>query len=226
GIMDEPRVDVQDYFGTWRHEENFPPPRAVDTKYFFGSDGTLKPETPGGGQAMFFDNGQPPQISGQGQGPKNFASFLGPPLEKEFRYSGEAVAHVELTHDRPIGHIAVTVYNVTGQTWKPVNWGFYNYNIRNTPERFDPITPSDKVSLNVPLLPVDMVIPAGSRVAVVLSANNAGGPGTLPVPSLGTSTVDLAKSYMSFPVLDGIEPMNPQPLNLLRKPSTASSAGN
>ncbi|MBI2078772.1 MAG: prolyl oligopeptidase family serine peptidase [Euryarchaeota archaeon] len=228
GIMDEPRADIQDYRGVWRREDNYPPSRVVDTKFFFTGDGKLKSEGPGTGQASFWDNQQGPQLNGGpiSGAPKNFASFVSQPLEQEFRYSGEAVAHVELTHSTPIGHIAVTVYEVDGQTWRPVNWGFYGYNIRNTPEKFDPILPNEKIVLNVPLLPTDMVIPAGRQVAVVFSAQNSGGPGMLPVPSGGTSTVDLAKSHITFPMLDGIEPLAPQPLNLRGQPATYGSQGN
>lgn len=223
GIMDEPRAQIQDYFGVWRQEDNFPPGRVQHTRFYLAPNRLVA--EPGSGTATFTDNGQ--AFNGLVPVPGNAVAFIGPKLDKEFRYSGEAVAHLELSHDMPRGHVAVTVYNVTGDNWRPVNWGYHNYNIRNDPAKYDPLLPGTRFTLAVPLLPTDMVIPKGSQVAVVFAGQSAGGPGMLPPPSGGTSTLHLGeKSYVSFPVLDGIEPMSPQPRNILGKAANRSSAGN
>lgn len=209
GIMDEPNALIQDFAGVWRTEDNFPPSRVEPRVLYFDQGGKLS-EAAGTGQSSFLDNGRPYDPN-NAQGPQAVA-FLTPKLEQEFRYSGEAVATVEISHSMPRGQIAVAVYNVTGGQWRPVNWGYYNYNIRNAPERYDPVMPSQRFTLQVPLLPTDMVIAAGSQMAVVLSGQSTGGPGMLPPPSAGTTTVfHGAKSFITFPSLDGIEPLVAQP---------------
>jgi X-Pro dipeptidyl-peptidase len=247
GIMDEPRAQIQDYFGIWHEEDNFPPTRAAMTKYFLAPNAIGA--APGSGSAAFVDNGDAMvrslSVPGQLQ---NYVSFVGPKLEKEFRYSGEAWAHLDLAHSAPRGQVAVTVFNVTGDVWKPINWGYYNFNIRNDPAKYEPLVPEQKFHLAVPLLPTDMVIPAGSQLGIALSGQTTsltcatavvrqfapvvpmgacGGPGVLPPPSGGRTTVFFGeKTYVDFPMLDGMSPMSPQPLNILGKPATYSSAGN
>jgi X-Pro dipeptidyl-peptidase len=209
GIMDEPEADIQDFAGVWRTEEDWPPSRAVQTRFYFDASGELKSE-PGTGTSMFIDNGQPPAP----QAPVNpgAVAFMGPVLTEPFRYSGEAYATLTLSHSVPRGHIAVTVYNVTGTNWRPVNWGYFNFNIKDDPAVYQPLTPNQQFRLHVPLLPTDMVIDVGSRLVVVLSAATTGGPSMTPPPSGGATTVIHGeKSFITFPTLDSITPTCPQP---------------
>lgn len=218
GIMDEPEADVQDFAGVWRTEEDWPPTRAEQKRFFFDASGELK-DAPGSGQSMFVDAGQPydPTASVDST---TASAFLGPVLEEEFRYSGEAYATLTLQHSVPRGHIAVTVYNVTGTTWRPVNWGFFNFNIKDDPSTYEPLSPNERFNLHVPLLPTDMVIAAGSRLAIVLSAATVGGPSMTPPPSGGLTTIIHGEdSFITFPTLDGITPTCPQPVMTGRDPN-------
>jgi X-Pro dipeptidyl-peptidase len=228
GIMDEPEADIQDFAGVWRTEEDWPPSRAVPQRFYFDASGELT-DGAGAGQSMFVDAGQP-FYSPSDVDPTNAATFLGPVLTEPFRYSGEAAATLTLSHSMPRGQIAVTVYNVTGDDWQPVNWGYFNYNIRNDPARYDLLTPGERFRLHVPLLPTDMVIGAGSRLAVVLSATATGspaepaagppGPEMAPLPSGGVTTVFHGDdSFITFPTIDSIAPTCPQPMMTGRDPN-------
>jgi X-Pro dipeptidyl-peptidase len=217
GIMSEPEADIQDFEGVWRTEETWPPTRAVNRTFYLDASGQLK-DAPGTGQSMFLDNGQAPTPTA----PVNpsSATFLGPVLTEPFRYSGQALATLTLSHSAPTGHVAVTVYNVTGNVWQPVNWGFFNYNIKDDPAVFTPLSPNQPFTLHFGLLPTDMVITTGSRLAVVLSATSTGGPSMLPPPSGGLTTVIHGEdSHVTFPTIDGIAPLCPQPKMTGRDPN-------
>lgn len=221
GIMDEPRAEIQDYLGVWRQEDTFPPSRAVPIRYHLGPGGLSNSSQTGSG--TFIDLGVVPTPASP-RPSDSYLVFSTPKLTKEFRYSGEAVANLELSHAAPRGQVAITVYNVTGTSWKPVNWGWHSYNIRNGPDRYDPVVPGERFRLQVPLLPTDMVIPAGSQLAVVLSGIHQGGVNVQPPPSGGQTTVHYgANTNIVFPTLDGITPMDPQPRNLRGAPAAFSS---
>ena len=196
--------------GVWRTEEDWPPTRAMPQKFYLDASGELK-DAPGAGTSMFVDNGQPPAPTGTVDTP-NYVSYMGPVLTEPFRYSGEATATLSLSHSVPRGHVAVTVYNVTGTNWRPVNWGYFNYNIKDDPAAYTPLTPNERFSLHFPLLPTDMVITTGSRLAIIISASTTGGPSMTPPPSGGATTIIHGEnSYVSFPTLDDIMPTCPQP---------------
>lgn len=217
GIMDEPEADIQDFAGVWRTEEDWPPSRAISKVFYFDASGDLK-DAPGAGESTFVDDGQAPNplLPANPQA----VAFMGPVLTEPFRYSGEASATLTLTHSAPRGHVAVTVYNVTGETWTPINWGYYNFNIRNDPATYEPLTPGQRFNLQVPLLPTDMVVDAGSRLAIVLSASTSGGPSMTPPPSGGlTTAIHGEHSFIAFPTIDTITPTCPQPVMTGRDPN-------
>jgi X-Pro dipeptidyl-peptidase len=206
GIMDEPAVQIQDPKGVWREEDDFPPTRATHHRYYLG--GSSLRDEPGTGTATFLDAASTPAGPG-------VATYVQPqPFESEFRFTGEAVAHLELRHSMPRGQIAVTVSVMNGTNVTPIAYGFHSYNIRNAPDRYDPLTPGETFRLRVPLLPTDAVVDPGSRLIVTLSGNNptSTGPNMLPPPSGGTTTIlHGANTYVDFPRIDGAPPLAPQP---------------
>lgn len=209
GILAEPQVMIQDPEGVWRWEDDFPPSRGVPTKFYFDATGLVA--QPGSGTSQFRDSGLPLD---PGVPAPHIQSFRTEPFASDFRYSGEAIVQLDLMHSAPRGQVVVTVYNASETGMQPINWGYYGYNIRNGADRWDPILPNERFRVSFPLLPTDMLVPAGNHLVVELSGQDDPnvGPNMNPPPSGGTTIVYHGEaSSITFPYLDSIEPIMPQP---------------
>lgn len=179
GLLDEPRVDVEDDTGTWRHEADWPPSRATPVTFY---------PVPGGGLAAEPEDGVVDYASTSLAPPQGgHVVFLSEPLAAPLRYAGAPHVRVTFSLLGVEGTLAATLYDVGNDTWSPaeriVNQGFIDLRHIDSMEGASPVIPGVHTAV-FDMYPQDDVIPAGHRVALVLSGN---APEEAPVQVLSTA---------------------------------------
>jgi predicted acyl esterase len=162
-ILKMPPVVTQDSSYTWHEEKAFSPSRS---RRFYLDDGGTLSSGPGKGQGIFVDNEQPLQAS-VARGPEA-AYYVTEPLEDDLHYMGSVRTTLDLTHSSATGHVGVSLYDVDGDEWTPITYGFANLALRNGLYSYDPVVPGERFKVEVPVLPYDVVIPAGHRLGVAI----------------------------------------------------------
>jgi predicted acyl esterase len=227
GIMEMPGALVQDQRGQWHEEDALEPSRAVTTRFYPAEDGSLTPDPIEGG-ASFVDNGLGVDPRGAcfyvGVGwilgcapaqPATATFFQTAPYEEEVRFSGVGAVRLRLSHSAPHGRVGVTLYDIDGEKWKPLTYGYSSLNLRDGNEyEFRPITPGDVFTHELELIARDFVLPAGHRLGVAIGSQvdmnpkGLGGNGFNPVPSGGTTEVDLGpETFLELDLLPGSTPV-------------------
>lgn len=204
GLLAEPAVDVEDDTGTWRHEADWPPSRATPLTFWLSADYGLISEAPAEGRALFpgYPLSTAPFFDGE--------AFVSAPLEADLRYAGAPHVRLDLSSVGlgVDGTVAVTLYDVGNETWSPaeriVNQGFLDLRHRNSMDAPEPIAPGERFEAIFDLYPQDDVIPAGHRLALVLSGTSPDGApvSVLPVGVGGTVHVHVGPATsITFPTI-------------------------
>ncbi len=203
-----PGALIEDENGVWRTEGEWPPARAESTRLFLSADGRLR-RAHGEGTSTFIDNGAAPDrslpVSPQA------SHFRTKPSGEGLRISGQGLVHLRLSHSSPTGHVAVTLYRIDGDHWKPLTHGLYSYNVRKDINRFNTVQPGEIFELTIPLSPLETNFPIGSRIGISIGSQAEGmqlnGSPMVAPPSGGTTQLFHGRiSFLELPVIDGIVP--------------------
>lgn len=194
-----PRAEVQDAFGAWRMEDDWPPADAVPAVFELSGDGRLVNGTEATAGTMPVPMSAP--VEGQGStlaDPWNDAKLVCPlcptfvtePFEEEFRFAGMPTVHVTVTPTGPGGYIAAHLFaQLPGEglaSSKVLGMGG-GINLLYADGSLDPkpLTPGQPVLAKLEMEPMDAVVPPGSRLMLVLHQGGFGShlppPDTFPV---------------------------------------------
>ncbi|HEX2021241.1 MAG TPA: CocE/NonD family hydrolase [Candidatus Thermoplasmatota archaeon] len=157
GIMDEPLVDVEDDTGTWRHEDLWPRPDAQALRLYPSADGTLG-DAPGAGTSVYADGAALPVAPAS-------VRFESAPLPRALRLVGVPTFEIAFSSTHPRASLVATLY--AGD--KIADQGFLDLLHWEGMESGSPLTPGETYRTTVRFYPQDVLLPAGSRLALVVS---------------------------------------------------------
>ncbi|HLE97444.1 MAG TPA: CocE/NonD family hydrolase [Candidatus Thermoplasmatota archaeon] len=216
-LLAEPRVQVESDDGVWRNEADWPPSRATVTVLHLDAGEALS-TAPGAGAASWVDDGR--RVAGSIPG-ANAAVWITPPLDAPLHYAGIPHLGLDLEHTASSGTVAAALYDVEGEGFDPrsarlLDQGFLDLRHRASMEKGEPVVPGARMHVSFGMYPQDDVVPAGHRLALLLTATGPEHPGVkiAPVASGGRTTVHFGEgSYLSLPVLadDPARLESPQP---------------
>lgn len=175
GVMDEPQATIIRPDGQRDTDAVWPPADAAEVSLHFGPNGTLTP-TPASGSQQFTDlqSQTESEMTADPQTAKpNRLAFLTPVLTSEHRLSGIGRVHVTFTADSTSTPLsALLVEYRDGQPVRIVTRGAIDTKNRDSLSTPTPLVPGQQATATVELEPKDYVFAAGSRLGVVVVANN------------------------------------------------------
>lgn len=178
-----PRVQVQDSLGEWRNEAAWPPAQSQPTKLFLGGDGALlrRPTADAGEVTIGFDPLRLASNVGPSAPCAACATFATEPMDKEFRFAGIPELDLEVTPLGPGGFVSAWLYQVTDEgSARRVGWGMVDLRFAEGDGTPRQVNPGHPIKVHLPLEPLDVVIPAGDQLVLVLSEGSYGAPDHLP----------------------------------------------
>ncbi|HWH08990.1 MAG TPA: CocE/NonD family hydrolase [Candidatus Thermoplasmatota archaeon] len=185
-----PKAQVQDSSGQWRMEDAWPPRDAVPTLLHLAS-GKLAGE-PGASGSVLVGGADP------GFGPVECplcARFAGETLEQELRFSGIPRLRVNVTPTAPAGQLAAWLYAEEGGKLQRVGWGAVDLRFPQGGEKASPVVPGQRVAVDLAFEALDVVVPAGGSLVLVLHtdgyADHLGNPAPLRVQVGEGATLEL-----------------------------------
>ena len=193
-----PVAEVQDSAGQWRVENAWPPADAKDTTFYLATGGKLSNDKPTTSDAQLATM-LLPVPPGQGWAPGDAweypastmcaacPTFATAPFAKEFRFAGLPRVHVTVTPAGPGGYLAAFLYaqDASGKLTQLGMGGGIDLRFADGSETMTPIIPGMPLVAKMELEPMDAVVPAGSKLVLVLHQGGYGDhlppPDTFPV---------------------------------------------
>ena len=184
GITQWPQVQVQSEDGTWRATPSFAG-MGAEQLVPLGAQGALGTPGPAGSTATYAETSS--------------TSFTGPELTAPLHLSGQAVLEGLIALDRPDGHFAVTLEEVSASgTARTLTRGYLSAVHRESLIRQVPVQPGHATPYRIRTYPFDKTLAAGSRLRVVLAGFDDS---TLPAGTGYTATVATdGRSVLRLPV--------------------------
>ena len=172
GVMDEPPVRCFiPPTGEWKALEDWPPPQARWTSFYFHADGTLSEHEPWPGPGAVSFNEAAFEHGG--------CLFATPPLVENTEILGPAVATLHLSADDAEALVFVTVLAIDREGKElELTRGWLRASqrrVRETAEPWDPVLaheeraplePGKTYELRVPIVPTARLFRAGERIAI------------------------------------------------------------
>lgn len=202
-----PAVQVQDSLHAWRNESAWPPADAAPLALRLCPGGILS-EAPCAGAARalvgpdpFHPGGYLDQY-GADQFTEGFpdacatcASFAAPPRDATLRFAGAPVLDLTVTPTGRTGHVAAFLYVEADGVARRVGWGQADLRFAAGDGASHPVTPGEPMRVRLTLEPLDVAVPPGATLRVLLSqgASSDHVPSAPPVPvwlECGTLTLD------------------------------------
>jgi predicted acyl esterase len=180
-----PAFKVQDSAGIWRDESVWPPP-GVSTPLWLGEDGGLH-ASPTSGQATRpllpdpLHTDLPPLLSRPSL-PRALedgcplpicSAFATAPQQTKLRFAGRPELELTVTPILPAGYVTAYLYADDGKTATRIGWGQADIRFPRADEHPATVTPGRPMKLTLRLQPLDDVVPAGSRLVLVLGQGAA-----------------------------------------------------
>lgn len=170
GILDAPRVQVQNDDMKWRHEAHFP---AMDETMRLPLGPTLG--EPGTGEKSYFD-----AIGGLMSipGAVTQVEWVSEPLPFDYNLSGMPVFHGNVTSDAARASLILTLQEeMPNGNRRSINFGIQSLNHVASLENGNPNIAGNRQEVHLQFFPQDDVIHEGSRIVLIASGNTIGGPG-------------------------------------------------
>ena len=174
-----PKVQVEDSAGRWRSDASWPPADAEPLTFYLAPGGKLSTTPVSGSERVPV-----------GPAPKHFpatfenemldvlcqacALFASEPLEGELRFAGMPQLPVTVVPSGPGGHLAAWVYAADDSGRQLVGWGQLDLRFAEGGETASVVVPGQPLVARLQIEPLDVVIPAGMHLVVVLHQGSYG----------------------------------------------------
>lgn len=174
-----PRVQVEDSAGVWRSDHSWPPTDAQPLTFHLAPGGVLATEPAAGHEQVpvgptpkhfptTFENGPLDALCGA------CASFTSEPMETELRFAGIPQLPVTVIPSGPGGHLAAWLYIEEGSQRDLVGWGQLDLRFAEGGETASVVVPGEPIVARLQLEPLDVVVPAGASLVLVLHQGSYG----------------------------------------------------
>lgn len=203
-----PRVEVQDGALQWRTEIDWPPRDAAPVRFYLTPEGVLATE-PAKSNARVTVGPAPNKMGDMLMLDTSLDDPLCPmcprftsePLESELRISGLPPVPLTVVPTAPFGHISAWLYALGPDGAAGVGWGSIDLHYAAGDGVRRDVEPGKPVVARLQLEPLDEVVPAGSRLLLLL---HQGGYGDH-TASLPTAPIEIEvggeASYVELPAI-------------------------
>ncbi|MHB1260881.1 MAG: CocE/NonD family hydrolase [Thermoplasmatota archaeon] len=219
GILDAPRVQIQDDDGRWHHEQVWPPTDTMAHRFRFTADGRLD-QVGGEGTVSYHDGAGTPLYDIDRPSAVDLAQtpfsvyWRSEPLTQEWLVSGMPVFHANITVDKPRANLILTIgEQLPDGTLRSFNFCAQSLNhVSSLASGMVDIT-DVRQEVTLKCFPQDDVLHAGSRLVLVAAGNTVGSPspGFQPLTYGAFITIDVADAWLELPVDHSIVYEEPQP---------------
>jgi X-Pro dipeptidyl-peptidase len=232
GILDAPRVQVQDDDGRWHHEQVWPPTDTMHHRFHLRGNGTLG-DGSSPGSLSFFDGagnaGVGPTCTGGIETDVGTvgnacspsvdlarAAWRSEPLGTEWVVSGFPVFHGNVTASGARANLILSLAEeLADGTVRSFNYCVQSLNHVQSLESGNPNVAGLRQEVEFVCFPQDDVLHAGSRLVLYAAgnivSNGEPGPGFQPFSSGSTITIDTDGAWIELPVDHSVVYEDPQP---------------
>ena len=217
GILDAPRVQVQDDAELWRHEDAWPPTDASWVTLHPDASGALGTQ-PGSGEASYdaFDITEAIGFGTNELLPPDMVLWESAPLEEDWHVSGMPVLEANVTASARRASLMLTLIERNASGDRAFNFAAMSLNhVSSLAAGEDDVSGLTQL-VRVRFFPQDDVVHKGSRLVLVAAANlvagSEPGPSLQPVGEGGTVTISLDVASLALPLDTSIVYEDPQPL--------------
>lgn len=212
GILDAPRVQVQDDDARWRHEQSWPPLDVTRHRLHL-KNGLLDAVSGDAAGSSYFDRRGGLAALPNEPGPAQ-AVWVSEPLASEWTISGQPVFHGNVTATGQRASLVLTLQ----EEWPDGSRRSFNFCAQSLNHvaslaAGDPDISDLRQEVEVRCFPQDDVVHAGSRLVLVAAGNTVGGPNPSlqPVADGSTITIDHEGAWLELPVDHRLVYESPQP---------------
>jgi putative CocE/NonD family hydrolase len=185
----EARVHAQNSAGEWYSGDEWPPEEADPRTLYLGTDGDLRTSADGetGSQVVYVDETReydPTQPSDPEPGCRSCASFVSEALDERLRIAGVPEVNVTATPTGPAPHLTAYLYAVDEEdNAQRLGWGQVDLRYAQEGPEAGTVVPGEAIDVHIPIEPLDGVVEAGQRLALVLHQGTVGGRTYSPTPT-------------------------------------------
>ncbi len=187
GIMAEPLVDIQRPDGAWETYDRWPQPGSRPQRLWLAAGALVARPAQDGATQRFTDGGSRLEFSAE-------------PTDQPLRLSGTPRIEVTMSADRtrtPLTALLVAYGPGTRPT--VLTRGTIDTQNRYSLSHAVPLQPGRDYRVSWTLHPLDVVVPAGHHLGLILDAND---PGMIALdPAEATITVQLSRSSLTLPIV-------------------------
>lgn len=162
----EARVHAQSNDGEWYTAEEWPPAAATPTPLYLGTDGDLRdsPADDTGTATVTID-----PADSTGPDCSSCVTFESDPVDGDFRFAGIPDLHVTVTPTGPGGHLSGFLYTVDDDGGaERLGWGQVDLRFAQERPSGKTVTPGEALDVHLPFEPLDVVVPDGHRLVLVV----------------------------------------------------------
>ncbi len=202
-----PEPDLDAYSGEWRYEPEWPPARARPHVLVpDGGEQTLAVRGDVGVTGHIRGTYYPPYGLALDQRPDEIHSLVCDwPVAGELEILGRPVLELVLRSTHPVAQVAARLTEVLPDgTSALVSRGILNLAHRDSHTEPEPLTPGEEYAVRVELDATSWTFTPGNRVRLAIAG--AGWPDAWPPPAAAELTVDLVRTRLVLPALDGPAP--------------------
>ncbi|WP_255150958.1 CocE/NonD family hydrolase [Halorarius halobius] len=176
-----PEVYAQRSDGDWYTAESWPPEAAEPRTLYLGSDGDVRPSPdPQTGTGTVYTDG----TTSPAPGARGCVTVETEPFDAEFRLAGVPTVEVTATPTSSAPHLTTHLFSVAPDgTAERLGWGQVDLRFAKDRPRGEPVVPGEAIDVRIPIEPLDAVVPAGHRLAVVLNQGTVSGRVESPTPT-------------------------------------------
>lgn len=186
GIQQWPDVQVQSEENVWRAVDSFAG-MGDNVEYLLSDAASMSP----GSDVIAED--APTTFTEDSS-----ATWDSPPMEAELHLSGQALLDATITLDRPDGHFAVTLQEITESgAARTLTRGYLSAMHRDSLTEPALVPINEPVEYEIRTYPFDKTVAAGSRLRLVLSGSDS-----RTTPAMTRYTANIADSSLWLPIAD------------------------
>ena len=126
------------------------------------------------------------------------------PLAQPVHLVGSAVVHVDATlQHAQNAFVAANLYETKGEERRLISWGMFNVAHREGHDQYVPVTPGERFTFGVPLLPTEYVFEAGAVLTLELHGAGIMEWSLTPPTEPGALDVYAEGSILELPTVEG-----------------------